>query len=84
MTDDDILADWTRRDECLHGANSVIWFARCIERKAAAAERDRCAKLCEAEHVLESIDADVGHPCDISYNMALKHAAATIRSGVDP
>jgi hypothetical protein len=47
MTDDDILADWTRRDECLHGANTVIWFARCIERKAVAAERERCAKLCE-------------------------------------
>ena len=34
MTDDEILEDWTRRDECLHGKNSVLWFARCIERKA--------------------------------------------------
>jgi hypothetical protein len=58
MTDDDILADWTRRDECLHGANTVIWFARCIERKAVAAERERCAAWCDNRAAYYRTDDD--------------------------
>ncbi len=50
-------------------------------RAAVLAERERCAKVCEAEHVLESLDTESGHPCDISYNTALRDAAAAIRKG---
>lgn len=46
---------------------------------SVAAERERCALLCEAEHVLERLDAEDGHPCDLSYNQALRDAAAAIR-----
>jgi hypothetical protein len=31
LTDERILWHWNRRDECLHGSNAVIWFARAIE-----------------------------------------------------
>ena len=34
LTDEQIMAHWDRRDECLHGRNVVIWFARAIERAA--------------------------------------------------
>lgn len=32
LTDEQIMAHWGRRDECLHGRNVVIWFARAIAR----------------------------------------------------
>ena len=44
-----------------------------------AAERERCAKLCEAEHVGSSLEATDLVPEDFAYNMALGHAAAAIR-----
>jgi hypothetical protein len=50
-------------------------FARRIE----AAERERCARLCEAEYVLASVDENNGHPCDLAYNSALRDAARAIR-----
>lgn len=56
-------------------------YAKAYARAAVLAERERCAKVCEAEHVLESLDTESGHPCDISYNTALRDAAAAIRKG---
>lgn len=47
--------------------------------KLVAAERERCALLCEAEHVGASLTADDLVPCDEAYNTALQHAAAAIR-----
>lgn len=46
---------------------------------ATAAERERCAKVCEAEHVGSSLEAPDLVPEDFAYNMALQHAAAAIR-----
>ena len=44
-------------------------------RAAVAAERERCAKLCEAEKCLDTSDLR-----DVAYNTALKDAAAAIRN----
>lgn len=49
----------------------AVWEA------ATEAERERCAKLCEAEKVEADITND---PTDRAYNMALRHAAAAIRA----
>jgi len=48
--------------------------------EVAKAVRERCAKLCESEHVGRSIDDDDLVCCDLAYNRALKHAAASIRA----
>jgi hypothetical protein len=45
--------------------------------KVAAIERERCAKLCEAEKVEANL---TGEPTDHAYNTALRHAAAAIRA----
>ena len=42
-------------------------------------ERERCAKLCESEHIGSSLTAYDLVPEDFSYNLALQHAAAAIR-----
>lgn len=48
---------------------------------ATVAERERCAKVCEEEHVGESLtDNDLSDE-DLAYNSALVHAAAAIRAG---
>lgn len=45
-----------------------------------AAERERCAKVCEAEKLTEPVSsAD-----DIAYNMAVNDCAAAIRKGETP
>ena len=46
---------------------------------AVAAERERCAKVCEAEHVGSNLTAGYLVPEDFAYNLALQHAAAAIR-----
>lgn len=45
--------------------------------EAVAAERERCAKVCEAEAVL-GVSSD---PTDIAYIAAVSHCAAAIREG---
>lgn len=57
-----------------HQQELASLLRECVEQ-----ERERCAELCEAEHVLERIDAEEGHPCDLAYNQALLHAADAIR-----
>jgi hypothetical protein len=47
-----------------------------LARQAVLAERERCAKLCEAERVEE----DTGAPEDRAYNWATKHCASAIRA----
>jgi len=48
--------------------------------EVAKAVRKRCAKLCESEHVGRSIDDEDLVCCDLAYNAALKHAAASIHA----
>lgn len=53
---------------------------------AVAEEREACAKVVEAEHVGENVDDECTYSkSDGGYNMALRHAAASIRgrSNVD-
>ena len=52
---------------------------RKVVAAAEAAERERCAKLCEAEHVGESLDDGKLCDQDFCYNNALRDAAAAIR-----
>jgi len=49
----------------------------------AAAERERCAKVCEGEHLGESLDDDTVADADWSYNEALRYAATAIRGQID-
>ena len=64
-------------------AQGLTWrqttFAVALLRNAVAAERERCAKLCEAEHIGSSLTAYDLVPEDASYNLALQHASAAIR-----
>lgn len=70
-------------DQVLSGARAPMLDALgAIEAAldaAIAAERERCAKVCEAEHVGSSLEATDLVPEDFAYNMALGHAAAAIR-----
>jgi hypothetical protein len=52
------------RDACRVATIHMVSAGAEVERlnSALAAERERCAKLCEAEHVLERIDYKDGHP----------------------
>lgn len=53
---------------------------RAYAAQVEAATLERCAKACEAEHVLSDLNAEDGQPSDIAYNMALRHAAEAIRA----
>ena len=61
-----------------HAAESSWQAATAL---ATAAERERCAKACEAEHVGKAIGEEHIHPEDMAYNRALQHAADAIRKG---
>jgi hypothetical protein len=47
--------------------------------EALDAVREQCAAVCEAEHVGASLYATDLEPSDVGYNIALQHAAASIR-----
>lgn len=85
LTNDQLTAalDSKLRRGATYSAQDVCAFALGVEwaqDNLVAAEREKCARLCEAEHVLESIDHENGHPCDLAYNRALRDAANAIRN----
>lgn len=51
---------------------------------ATAIERDRAAKVCEAEHVGLNINDDCDDRFDFAYNCALRDAIKAIRKGETP
>ena len=55
-------------------------FAWDAWQAATKAERERCAKIVEAEHVGKSVYDGCGNDSDSAYNRALRHAAASIRA----
>lgn len=58
----------------------IIRFAKLV----AAHEREECAKVCEAEHVGNSVEDKCDNKGDEGYNMALRHAGASIRARGNP
>jgi hypothetical protein len=68
-----IAADWT--PDFYYRDMDLVAFARAIERAAIQQERERCARLCEAEEV-ENVSRE-----DVAYNLAIGHCAAAIRAG---
>lgn len=50
-------------------------------RAATLTERERAAKVCDAEHVGDGVNDECDSEGDKAYNMALRHAASAIRKG---
>ena len=64
----------------LFTADQIFAYGNARAAAAVLAERERCAKLCESEHVGESVNDDRLVSGDMAYNTALRHAAAAIRA----
>jgi hypothetical protein len=56
------------------------WVRIGDAKRAIAAERERCAKLCEAE----ALDEPISCGDDFAYNVAVQDCAAAIRKGETP
>ncbi len=83
------LLDWResalsspgRTSACMSTLSDAIHaYARAYGDARAAAERERCAKVCEDEHVGASVDDECDNEGDGAYNQALRDAAAAIRA----
>ena len=74
----DIQAKAEMMHEAAQGGASVSDFVQMLA-DVVAATRERCAQLCEAEHVGVSLNDGKLCDADFSYNNALKDAACAIR-----
>ena len=54
---------------------NIVDLCRDVAKAQEDAERERCAKLCEGESLVDAVNCDADH----AYNTALIHAAAAIR-----
>ena len=54
-------------------------YALAEVRRAVSAERERCAKVCEAEHVGRDLYDEELDDSDLAYNNAVRDCAAAVR-----
>ena len=73
-----LTSEWQESRNCFKDYPAHLAFQAW--QAATKAERERCAKVVEGEHVGPNFDDDCDNDADSAYNRALRHAAAKIRA----